>query len=42
MWLYPPEGTHKYPAREFGDAGHSLHREEDEALTAAISTQQGR
>ena len=42
MWLYPLEGTHKYPAHAFGDAGHSLHREEDEALTAAISTQQGR
>jgi phospholipid/cholesterol/gamma-HCH transport system ATP-binding protein len=36
------EGTHKYPAHEFGDAGHGLHRDEDEALTASISTQRGR
>jgi phospholipid/cholesterol/gamma-HCH transport system ATP-binding protein len=36
------EGTHKYPAHEFGDAGHSPHRDEVEALTASISTQRGR
>jgi len=33
------EGTHKYPAHEFGDAGHSPHRDEDEAPTTSISTQ---
>jgi phospholipid/cholesterol/gamma-HCH transport system ATP-binding protein len=36
------EGTHKYPAHEFGDAGHDLHRDEDEGPTASISTQRGR
>jgi phospholipid/cholesterol/gamma-HCH transport system ATP-binding protein len=36
------EGTHKYPAHEFGDAGHRPHRDEVEALTASISTQRGR
>jgi hypothetical protein len=36
------EGTHKYPAHEFGDAGYSPHRDEDEAPTASISTQRGR
>ena len=41
MWLYPLEGTHKYPAHEFGDAGHSLRREEVDALTASISAQRG-
>ena len=34
------EGTHKYPAHEFGNAGYSAHREE--APTASISTQRGR
>lgn len=34
------EGTHKYPAHEFGNAGYSPHR--DEAPTASISTQRGR
>ena len=34
------EGTHKYPAHEFGKAGYSPHR--DEAPTASISTQRGR
>jgi phospholipid/cholesterol/gamma-HCH transport system ATP-binding protein len=34
------EGTQKYPAHEFGNAGYSFHR--DEAPTASISTQRGR
>ena len=34
------EGTHKYPAHEFGNAGYSPHR--DQAPTASISTQRGR
>lgn len=34
------EGTHKYPAHEFGNAGYSPNR--DEAPTASISTQRGR
>jgi len=34
------EGTHKYPAHEFGSAGYSPHR--DEAPTTSISTQRGR
>jgi phospholipid/cholesterol/gamma-HCH transport system ATP-binding protein len=34
------EGNHKHPAREFGNAGYSPHR--DEAPTASISTQRGR
>jgi hypothetical protein len=54
MWLYPLErdgssgvresleGTHKYPAHEFSDAGHSPHRDEVEAPNASISTQRGR
>jgi hypothetical protein len=42
MWLYPLEGTHKYPAHAFGDAGHSPHCEKVEALTSSISNQQGR
>ena len=53
MWLYPLErdgssgvresleGTHKYPAHEFSDAGHSPHRDEVEAPNASISTQRG-
>jgi hypothetical protein len=41
MWLYPFEGKHKYPAHEFGDAGHSPRREEIEALATSISTQWG-
>jgi phospholipid/cholesterol/gamma-HCH transport system ATP-binding protein len=36
------EGTHKYPAHGLGDAGHSPHRDENEAPTASISTQRGR
>jgi phospholipid/cholesterol/gamma-HCH transport system ATP-binding protein len=40
--LNSPEGTHKYPAHEFGNAGYSPDRDEDEALTASISTQRGR
>jgi phospholipid/cholesterol/gamma-HCH transport system ATP-binding protein len=36
------EGTHKYPAHEFGDAGHGPHRDEDEASTPSISTQRER
>ena len=36
MWLYPLEGTHKYPAHEFGDTGHSPRREEVEALITSI------
>lgn len=36
------EGTHKYPAHEFGDAGLSPHRYEVEALTASMSTQRRR
>ena len=34
------EGTHKYRAHQFGNAGYSPHR--DEAPTASISTQRGR
>jgi phospholipid/cholesterol/gamma-HCH transport system ATP-binding protein len=34
------EGTHKYPAHEFGNAGYSPHRHG--TPTASISTQRGR